>query len=175
MGFTSAGVTYPLSCALRAQAVDHLVHRAARKLEKPGELQVGPAAESFRDVSAYRIHRIVGLRSKLEITRECRPPRQLEHFDAHFVRQLPDDQIRVMARTAHATISRIRNASDYPRDSQESKGERAETASTAAATVRRNCTDEWKRDRTDKRRGIAPTNVRTDRTDQRSRDRTDER
>ncbi len=76
---------------------------------------MGPAAESLRDISAHRIHRIIRLRSKLEIANESRPPRKFEDFDAHFVRQLPDNQIGVMARTCHAGIYRTRDASDNRR------------------------------------------------------------
>ena len=100
-----------------------------------------PATESFRDVSAYGIHRIVGLRSKFEIALKCGPLGQREYLDPHLVGQLPDDQIGVMTRTSHANSSRTRDASEQPQDSQGLKDDREETANTAAAIVRRNCTD----------------------------------
>ena len=85
------------------QNVVQFVERSPADLEKPRKLGVSLTAESFGDIPACRIDRVLGLVFCLEIRGEAWPWSELEYFNADLFSKLPHDQIGVVTRGCRAS------------------------------------------------------------------------
>lgn len=136
----------------------HLVERSARECQECCELGVCPAAESFGDVPANRVDRIIHLTASLRVCCELRPARELEDVNSQLVGELPNCKIRVTARRRHARSDCTRRALPETFDNENrSPCDVAGIAAPRSAYVARTAHQHARHHRNDDRGTTAPT------------------